>query len=835
MAQITWQNVNAPDFQGTADSYKTFADLFSNSMNDLNKGVTAFREDQLRSNDNAAIQDALRYQDPGKLRAALSSGALLGGPDNRRDISTGALGKIAGLSRALAEQDELQFRNQDTAFDFGQKVQNTAASNATRAINAQLLAANGNPKLGQQIIQDNMDVIGRAPTTVQNSLLSDFQSANSTGLTNRKSAFNQGNAEQGFEDNQVGQSTAQDIDAKFGDPAAAKAELYRRRESMSPTEWASTGAHLTKIYGVPMIGGVDGTNPGGMTAGIGGATGAIAAAVGSIGSPIPDDAPGSTWAEAKGLTKSESGGNYSAQNNAVGSGGKVGHFGALQFGQDRLTDAKNAGVIPPNMTPEEFMAAGKPVQDKVADWHFKDIDEQSKKNGLEQYYGKTIGGVLINRDAIRGMAHIGGIGGAKAFIESGGKKNPSDGPNGVGGASIADYGKRFGAESPKAAAQARTHDGFPARQNPDGTHSTEITVTVTDPRLNGGKPTNIPSLWGGEEVNEDTAVRKAIESRNTYQSYASIEDAVEAAKAKSARGGANAPAPEFDPLAAREQGDMLKAAAQARLNKNNIDALQPLLAAAEKKGPGTRESVATELAQHPGFSGMPAGWVANRIDEVMKMSPGRISANVAGALLIAGKQGGPEGFWNKAGRGLADWTFGDANQMATSDGGQLNMDLITSEAKKYVPGASAEAMVQQNRDGATLQKLESAEAAYVAAKDKRKAFELAIANGRNLDPRVLDGLRAQEKLAVVEYEKYTKGATAIIREDFNPAAGRADGTKSAPEQRTEKDRKEIDKRLEEIDKQSAGLSRFSMEHTALMAEARRLRAKRSKLSTARKE
>lgn len=737
MAQITWQNVNAPDFQGTADSYKTFANLFSNSMNDLNKGVTAFREDQLRSNDNAAIQDALRYQDPGKLRAALSSGALLGGPDNRRDISTGALGKIAGLSRALAEQDELQFRNQDTAFDFGQKVQNTAASNATRAINAQLLAANGNPKLGQQIIQDNMDVIGRAPTAVQNSLLSDFQSANSTGLTNRKSAFNQGNAEQGFEDNQVGQSTAQDIDAKFGDPAAAKAELYRRRESMSPTEWASTGAHLSKIYGVPMIGGVDGTNPGGMTAGIGGATDAIAAAAGSIGSPIPDDAPGSTWAEAKGLTKSESGGNYSAQNNAVGSGGKVGHFGALQFGQDRLTDAKNAGVIPPDMTPEQFMAAGKPVQDKVADWHFKDIDEQSKKNGLEQYYGKTIGGVLINRDAIRGMAHIGGISGAKAFIESGGKKNPSDGPNGVGGTSIADYGKRFGAESPKTDA-------------------------------------------------------------------------------------------EFDPLAAREQGDMLKAAAQARLNKNNIDALPPLLAAAEKKGPGTRESVATELAQHPGFSGMPAGWVANRIDEVMKMSPGRISANVAGALLIAGKQGGPEGFWNKAGRGLADWTFGDANQKVTSDGGQLNMDLITSEAKKYVPGASAEAMVQQNRDGATLQKLESAEAAYVAAKDKRKAFELAIANGRNLDPRVLDGLRAQEKLAVVEYEKYTKGATAIIREDFNPAAERADGTKSAPEQRIEKDRKEIDKRLEEIAKQSAGLSRFSMEHTALMAEARRLRAKRAR-------
>lgn len=747
MAQITWQNVNAPDFQGTADSYKTFADLFSNSMNDLNKGVTAFREDQLRSNDNAAIQDALRYQDPGKLREALSSGALLGGPDNRRDISTGALGKIAGLSRTLAEQDELQFRNQDTAFDFGQKVQNTAASNATRAINAQLLAANGNPALVQKIIQDNMDVIGRAPTTVQNSLLTNAQSVNSTGLTNREAAFNQGNAEQGFADNQVGQSTAQDIDAKFGDPAAAKAELYRRRESMSPTEWASTGAHLSKIYGVQMIGGVDGTNPGGMTAGIGGATGAIAAAA-DTGSPAP--------------VAADATGTFAISPGAAGFGTNKGSAYDITVGgiatpkpltQMTMGEVQKLGsdvLIPGN----RGMYGNKPDEGSSAAGAWQ-INNATRKDFGPKVFGKdweSVPYTAPNQDKLGKAIFEASKKGDLSLRWSALKKVP-------GGSEIGKYADM----------------------------SWEDFRRVIGPGEAGGDP------------------------------------------------GSAAAAPEFDPLAAREQGDMLKAAAQARLNKNNIDALQPLLAAAEKKGPGTRESVATELAQHPGFSGMPAGWVANRIDEVMKMSPGRISANVAGALLIAGKQGGPEGFWNKVGRGLADWTFGDANQKVTSDGGQLNMDLITSEAKKYVPGASAEAMVQQNRDGVTLQKLESAEAAHVAAVDKRKAFELAIANGRNLDPRVLDGLRAQEKLAAVEYEKHTKKAMAIIREDFNPAAGRADGTKSAPEQRTEKDRKEIDKRLEEIDKQSAGLSRFSMEHTALMAEARRLRAKRSKLSTARKE
>lgn len=753
MAQLTWQNVNAPDFQGTADSYKTFADLFSNSMNDLNKGVTAFREDQLRSNDNAAIQDALRYQDPGKLREALSNGALLGGPDNRRDISTDALGKIAGLSRTLAEQDELQFRNQETAFDFRQKEQNTAASNATRAINAQLLAANGNPALVQKIIQDNMDVIGRAPTTVQNSLLTNAQSANSTGLTNRKAAFEQGNAEQGFADNQVGQSTAQDIDAKFGDAAAAKAELYRRRESMSPTEWASTGAHLSKIYGVQMIGGVDGTNPGGMAVGIGDATGAIAAAAAAgtgTGSPAP--------------VAADATGTFAISPGAAGFGTNKGSAYDITVG----------GIATPKPLTQMTM-------------------------GEVQKFGSD---VLIPGN--RGMY---------------GNK-PDEGSSAAGAWQInnttrKEFGRKVFGEDWESVPYTAPNQDKLGKAIFEASKKGDLSLRWSA----------LKKVPGGSEI-----------GKYANMSWEDFRRVIGPGEAGGDPGSAAAAAaPEFDPVAARKQTDMLIAAAQARTNKNNIDALPPLLAAAEKKGPGTRESVATELAQHPGFSGMPKGWVANRIDEIMKMSPGKISASVAGALLVAGKQGGPEGAWNKAGRVIADWTFGDANQMVTSDGGQLNMDLITSEAKKYVPGASAEAMVQQNRDVVTLQKLESAKAAYVAAVDKRKAFEIAIANGRNLDPRALGGMRAQEKLAAVEYEKYTKEAMAIIREDFNPAAGRADGTKSASEQRIEKDRKEIDKRLEEIDKQSAGLSRFSMEHTALMAEARRLRAKRSKLSTARKE
>jgi hypothetical protein len=83
----------------------------------------------------------------------------------------------------------------------------------------------------------------------------------------------------------------------------------------------------------------------------------------------------------------------------------------------------------------------------------------------------------------------------------------------------------------------KTHDGLPARRNADGSHSTEVSITVTDPRINKGKPTNIPSLWGGEEVDEGTAVGNALKSGKSYGAFDSIEAAVAAAKARSEAGG----------------------------------------------------------------------------------------------------------------------------------------------------------------------------------------------------------------------------------------------------------------------------------------------------------
>jgi len=86
----------------------------------------------------------------------------------------------------------------------------------------------------------------------------------------------------------------------------------------------------------------------------------------------------------------------------------------------------------------------------------------------------------------------------------------------------------------------RTAEGRVIVYNPDGSISTERTITVTDPRLNAGKPTNIPSIYGGNEVSEDEAIRIVVENKgidpDTGQKlpgFKSVAEAEAAAKKRS--------------------------------------------------------------------------------------------------------------------------------------------------------------------------------------------------------------------------------------------------------------------------------------------------------------
>ena len=67
-------------------------------------------------------------------------------------------------------------------------------------------------------------------------------------------------------------------------------------------------------------------------------------------------------------------------------------------------------------------------------------------------------------------------------------------------------------------------------QNPNGSITTERSITVTEPGLNGGRPTNIPTVWSGRVVSDDEAIDNAINSGRRWPSYNTIDEAVSAAE-----------------------------------------------------------------------------------------------------------------------------------------------------------------------------------------------------------------------------------------------------------------------------------------------------------------
>jgi hypothetical protein len=89
--------------------------------------------------------------------------------------------------------------------------------------------------------------------------------------------------------------------------------------------------------------------------------------------------------------------------------------GSLQFGEARLSDYQKATGT--RFTQDEFIA-DEALQDALATWHIADIDKaiDSLGNAAAGY----------DRDGLRAVAHLGGVGGMKQFVRTNGEYNPTD-------------------------------------------------------------------------------------------------------------------------------------------------------------------------------------------------------------------------------------------------------------------------------------------------------------------------------------------------------------------------------------------------------------------------
>lgn len=89
--------------------------------------------------------------------------------------------------------------------------------------------------------------------------------------------------------------------------------------------------------------------------------------------------------------------------------------GKLQFGDARLQDYQNATGT--TFTQDDFIK-DEALQDKVASWHLQDIDKAIDALGEDA--------TEYNRDGLRAVAHLGGVGGMRRYVRTKGEYNPSD-------------------------------------------------------------------------------------------------------------------------------------------------------------------------------------------------------------------------------------------------------------------------------------------------------------------------------------------------------------------------------------------------------------------------
>ena len=134
------------------------------------------------------------------------------------------------------------------------------------------------------------------------------------------------------------------------------------------------------------------------------------------------------------LIQAESSGRSGVQIEATSEGRPQNMTGLFQFSDDRLTDYMNDTGA--SFTVEEFRL-DPDLQRDVFAWHIADIDRAIERGGfLDQGY---------DLDGLRAVAHLGGVGGMRQFVRSGGRYNPSDAEPGSTkpGTRLSDYYNKF--------------------------------------------------------------------------------------------------------------------------------------------------------------------------------------------------------------------------------------------------------------------------------------------------------------------------------------------------------------------------------------------------------
>lgn len=261
-APLTWRNVDAPDFRGSAAGFRESNELLNTALSNISRGIGDFRDANTAISDRDATARAVAMQDPALLKAALQNGQIFSGDESAKTMS--AIG--SRVSDLIGQQSREQGLQQQT-YENNRGQQQDAAVDAFRPFSAQISQGNGTDAAFQQALSTPEGQAAFAKLTPQQQaaarqqnmgirtgnqgILSGDLGNQSRAQSNMMQGWNDNNTVQSFADNKLSEGLAMDITSKSPDNNAALAlyENMRKSGQYTPAVLQSTLGKLQGRFG----------------------------------------------------------------------------------------------------------------------------------------------------------------------------------------------------------------------------------------------------------------------------------------------------------------------------------------------------------------------------------------------------------------------------------------------------------------------------------------------------------------------------------------------------------------------------------------------------------
>lgn len=249
MSQITWRNVDAPNFSGVGDSIRSFSGLLGNATSGLSDALGNFQTAARQEVGNQVMQNALQYQDPTEYRNALASGALFQGVDPSL-ISNRTLenldNRTGNLLDQATQQQALDYNTYRTGRMQDLDARGDAASPALRQL--ALAYQSGDLNTIARAQQQYGGALDSLPADQVQEIMGRLQNQGSNAIGQRRDLFNLGTNMRDDADSQAAIGVLSQIVRGAENPNDARilAEAYSKQ--LSPTAQARLQGLLAQQY-----------------------------------------------------------------------------------------------------------------------------------------------------------------------------------------------------------------------------------------------------------------------------------------------------------------------------------------------------------------------------------------------------------------------------------------------------------------------------------------------------------------------------------------------------------------------------------------------------------